>query len=177
VLHPVAADAAALPFRDSSFDLVVAAFCLNHLTSMVPELREVHRVAPAIAASTFAAGWSHPAKDAVDGVLHAAGFRPPPWHQALKQDIEPRAGDPEFLARCAAAVGFGDVRVRTVTVATGLSSAAQLASWRLGMAHVAPFLRALDAPAREEIRRAAERAVASTGAGPLMVPMVILAAR
>ena len=145
ILHPVAADAAALPFRDGSFDLVVAAFCLNHLTSIVPELREVRRVAPAIAASTFAAGWSHPAKDAVDGVLHAAGF--------------------------------GDVRVRTVTVATGLSSPAQLASWRLGMAHVAPFLRALDAAAREEIRRAAERAVASTSAGPLVVPMVVLAAK
>ena len=175
-LHPVAADAAALPFRDGSFDLVVAAFCLNHLTSMVPELREVRRVAPAIAASTFAAGWSHPAKDAVDEVLHAAGFRPPVWHRALKQDIEPRAGDPEFLVRCAAAAGFGDVRVRIVTVATGLSSAAQLASWRLGMAHVAPFLRALDAPAREAIQQAAERAVASTGAGPLVVPMVILTA-
>jgi hypothetical protein len=156
---------------------VVAAFCLNHLTSMVPELREVRRVAPAIAASTFAAGWSHPAKDAVDRVLHAAGFRPPPWHQALKQDIEPRAGDPEFLARCAAAAGFGDVRVRTVTVATGLSSPAQLASWRLGMAHVAPFLRALDEAERTAIRRAAEGAVARTRAGPLQVPMVILAAR
>src|ERR1700693_860634 len=29
--RPVAADAVALPFRDGSFDLVVAAFCLNHL--------------------------------------------------------------------------------------------------------------------------------------------------
>jgi SAM-dependent methyltransferase len=30
--HPVAAEATALPFRDGSFDLVVAAFCLGHLT-------------------------------------------------------------------------------------------------------------------------------------------------
>ena len=176
-LHPVAANAAALPFRGGSFDLVVAAFCLNHLTSMVPELREVRRVAAAIAASTFAAGWSHPAKDAVDEVLRGAGFRPPAWHQALKQDIEPRAGDPEFLARCAAAAGFGDVRVRTVTVATGLASPAQLAAWRLGMAHVAPFLRTLGEPAREAIQRAAERAVTESGAGPLVVPMVVLTAR
>ena len=29
--HPVAADAVALPFRDGRFDLVLAAFCLNHL--------------------------------------------------------------------------------------------------------------------------------------------------
>ena len=32
--RPVAADAVALPFRDGSFDLVVAAFCLNHLDSL-----------------------------------------------------------------------------------------------------------------------------------------------
>ncbi len=30
-LHPVAADATALPFRDGCFDLVLAAFCLGHL--------------------------------------------------------------------------------------------------------------------------------------------------
>jgi ubiquinone/menaquinone biosynthesis C-methylase UbiE len=30
-LHPVAGDAQALPFRAGSFDLVAAAFCLNHL--------------------------------------------------------------------------------------------------------------------------------------------------
>jgi hypothetical protein len=175
-LHPVAADAAALPFRDGSFDVIVAAFCLNHLTGMVAPLREARRVAPAIAASTFAAGWSHPAKEAVDGVLRAAGFRPPPWHLALKHEIEPLAGDPEELARCAAAAGFTGVRVHTTDVATGLSSPAQLASWRLGMAHVAPFLHGLGEPARAAVRRAAERAVAAAAGGPLVVPMVVLTA-
>jgi SAM-dependent methyltransferase len=175
-LHPVAADATALPFRDRSFDLVVAAFCINHLTSVVTGLREARRVSPAIAASTFAAGWSHPAKDAVDEVLRTSGFRSPAWHMALKQDIEPKAGDPEYLARCAAAAGFGDIRVRTIEVPAGLSSPAQIASWRLGMAHVVPFLRGLDAAGRAAIQQAAEQAVAASGAGPLVVPMVILAA-
>jgi len=175
-LHPVAADATALPFRDRSFDLVLAAFCVNHLTSIVTGLREARRVSPAIAASTFAAGWSYPAKDALDEVLHTSGFRPPAWHIALKQDIEPKAGDPEFLATCAAAAGFGDVRVHTIEVPTGLSSPAQIASWRLGMAHVVPFLHGLDLARQAAIRRAAEQAVADSGAGPLVVPMLVLAA-
>ena len=176
-LHPVAADAAALPFRDGSFDVVVAAFCLNHMTSIVTGLREARRVGAVIAASTFAADWSYPAKSAVDGVLAAAGFRPPAWHAVLKCDIEPRAGDPEHLAAAAAAAGYTTVRVRTAEVATGLSTPAELASWRLGMAHTAPFLRSLDQPARDAVRQAAERAVARTGAGPLVVSMVILAAQ
>ena len=45
--HPVAADAAALPFRDGSFDLVLAAFCLNHLASLAAGLAEVRRVGAA----------------------------------------------------------------------------------------------------------------------------------
>ena len=176
-LHPVAADAAALPFRDSSFGVVVAAFCLNHMTSTVAGLREVRRVGTAIAASTFAAGWSHPAKDAVDEVLAASGFRPPPWHVALWCDIEPRAGDPEHLAAAAAAAGYTSVRVRTAEVASGLSTPAELVAWRLGMAHVAPFLRSLDEPTREAVRQRAERAVARSRAGPLVVSMVILVAQ
>jgi ubiquinone/menaquinone biosynthesis C-methylase UbiE len=175
-LHPVAADAAALPFRDGSFDVVVAAFCLNHMTSIVTGLREARRVGAAIAASTFAADWSHPAKAAVDQVLDASGFRPPAWHAVLKHDIEPRAGDPEHLASAAAEAGFTTVQVHTAEVATGLSSPPQLASWRLGMAHVAPFLRSLGQPEREAVRRAAERAVARTGAGPLVVSMLVLTA-
>jgi hypothetical protein len=172
----VAADAAALPFRDGSFGVVVAAFCLNHLTSIVTGLREARRVGAAIAASTFAAGWSHPARNAVDEVLMAAGFQPPAWHGVLKCDIEPRAGDPEHLAAAAAAAGYTTVRVRTAEVATGLSTPAELASWRLGMAHAAPFLRSLDGPGRAAVRRAAERAVAGTGAGPLVVSMLVLTA-
>jgi SAM-dependent methyltransferase len=177
IVHPVAADAAALPFRDGSFDVVVAAFCLNHMPSIVTGLREARRVGTAIAASTFAAGWSHPAKAAVDEVLETAGFQPPAWHVVLKQDLEPQAGDPEHLAAAAAAAGYPSVRLRTAEVVTGLSTPAQLASWRLGMAHTAPFLSALDQPAREAVQQEAERAVARTGAGPLVVEMLILAAQ
>ncbi len=173
--HPVAADATALPFRDQAFDLVVAAFCLNHLSGPGAALREARRVGRGFAASTFAPGWTHPAKLAVDEALRPFGFQPPAWYLALQREAGPAAQDPGRLAAQAAGAGFTDVQVRTMTVPTGLSDPAQLASWRLGMAQVAPFLRSLDAGPRAAARRAAEQAVAGTG--PLIVSMLVLTGR
>ena len=106
--RPVAADAVALPFRDGSFDLVLAAFCLNHLDSLAAGLTEARRVGAAIAASMFAPGWTHPAKDAVDEAVRSFGYQPPAWHTALAPGS--RVGDPKVLARYAAAAGFTHVR-------------------------------------------------------------------
>jgi ubiquinone/menaquinone biosynthesis C-methylase UbiE len=170
--HPVAADATVLPFRDQAFDLVVAAFCLNHLSQPGAALREARRVGRGLAASTFAPGWTHPAKLAVDEALRPFGFQPPAWYRSLHREAGPAAQDPARLAAQAAAAGFGDVQVHTMTVPTGLSAPAQLASWRLGMAQVAPFLQALDPGQRAAARRAAEQAVAGTG--PLVVSMLVL---
>jgi SAM-dependent methyltransferase len=178
--HPVAADATALPFRDGSFDLVLAAFCLGHLSHPDAGLREARRVGAGLAASSFAPGWTHPAKAAVDDVLGSFGYQPPSWYVAFKQDTEPRASDPAWLARAAAKAGFTDVRLRTVAVEGGLATPAQLASWRLGMAHVAPFVCSLSAARRAELRRAAEAAVAEpavAGTGPLVVSVLVLTAR
>ena len=174
-LHPVAADATALPFRDGCFDWVLAAFCLGHLDRPAAGLREARRVAGALAASSFAAGWDHPAKAAVDGVLGSFGYQPPSWYVTFKQDTEPWASDPAAVSRDAAAAGFTDLRLRTVTVDTGLASPDRLAAWRLGMAHVAPFGRALPAARQAELRQAATSAVAGTG--PLIVSMLVLLAR
>jgi len=174
-LHPVAADATALPFRDGRFDLALAAFCLGHLDRPAAGLHEARRVSAALAASSFAPGWSHPAKAAVDDVLGSFGYRPPPWYVTFKRDAEPWASDPAALGRDTAAAGFADVRLRTVTVDTGLSSPAQLAGWRLGMAHVAPFVCSLPAGRQAELRQAAEAAV--TGTGQLVVSMLVLIAR
>jgi SAM-dependent methyltransferase len=174
-LHPVAADVTALPFGDGCFDLALAAFCLGHLDRPVAGLREARRVAGALAASSFAAGWDHPAKAAVDEVLAAFGYRPPSWYVTFKQDTEPWASDPAALHRDTAAAGYADVRLQTVTVDTGLSSPAGLASWRLGMAHVASFVGALTANRQAELRHAARAAV--TGTGPLVVDMLVLTAR
>jgi hypothetical protein len=137
-------------------------------------LTEARRVAPGLAASSFAPGWTHPAKAAVDEALRTFGYRPPAWYVTFKRDTEPRAGDPAAFAGFAAAAGFAGVRVRTITVATGLSAPAQLAGWRLGMAHIAPFMRSLDAARQAAVRSAAEFAL--TGAGPLDVSMLVLTA-
>jgi ubiquinone/menaquinone biosynthesis C-methylase UbiE len=174
--EPIAADAVALPFRDHSFDLVLAAFCLNHLDSLAAGLAEARRVGAAIAASTFAPGWDHPAKGAVDEVLGSFGYQPPAWYACLSPGS--RAGDPEILTERVAAAGFTDVRVGTADVRTALVTPAELASWRLGLAQVAPFLRSLAPADRAAVRRAAEHAVAgSAGIAPLIVSMVVLTAR
>jgi SAM-dependent methyltransferase len=173
----VAADAVALPFRDRSFDLVVAAFSLNHLADLQAGLAEARRVGGGLVASVFAPGLDHPAKDAVDRTLRGFGYDPPTWYVTLMPGAGSPTGDQQLLADQAAAAGFGHVRVHTATVRTDLESAAELASWRLGLAQFAPFMRSLDTADRVEVQRAAERAVAAAGGGPLVVSMTVLAAR
>jgi SAM-dependent methyltransferase len=173
-IRPVLGDACALPFAADSFDLVVAAISLGHVTDPVRALHETRRVGGTLLVSAFEAGWTHAAKNAVDEALAAFGFRPPPWYVRLKRDVEPRVDDPANLAALARAAGYRDVSVTTVPVATGLDTPAQLVGWRLGMAHVAPFMQALPAPERAAARRTAEFAL--VGAPPLVVPMVVLTA-
>ncbi len=154
---PVAANAVALPFRDDCFDLVLAAFCLNHLSRLEAGLAEMRRVGAAVAASTFAPGWTHPAKEAVDEAARSFGYRPPPWYTALAPGE--RAADPHLLAACAAAAGFTRVQTRTIAVptpvATPVATPAALAAWRLGLARYAPFLHALDVSSQAAVRHAA----------------------
>jgi ubiquinone/menaquinone biosynthesis C-methylase UbiE len=175
-LHPVAADAAALPFADRSFGLVLAAFCLGHLPDVPAGLAQVRRLSEALAISSFAPGWTHPAKPAVDDVLAEFGYRPPDWYQTFKRQTEPRSQDPAWLRAQLAGAGFADVRVRTVPVRTAVATPAELAAWRLGLAHVAPFAAALPAGRRTALRLDAEAALADARVGPLDVSMLILTA-
>jgi SAM-dependent methyltransferase len=173
-MRPVLADACALPFAADSFDLVVAAISLGHVTDPARALCETRRVGGGVLVSAFEAGWTHLAKATVDEALAPFGFRPPPWYVTLKRDGEPRVDDPANLRALARSAGYVDVSVRTVLVATGLETPAQLAGWRLGMAHVAPFVQALRPSDRAAACRAAEAAL--VGAPPLVVAMVVLAA-
>ncbi len=175
-LRSVAADAAALPFGDHSFDLALAAFCLGHLPDVPASLAEARRVSSALAVSSFAPGWTHPAKRAVDGVLTDLGYQAPDWYLTFKQQTEPRSQDPAWLRAQLMAAGFTDVAVRTVGVSTGVATPARLAAWRLGMAHIAPFVAALPAGLRVALRQAAEAAITSAGASPLEVSMLVLTA-
>ena len=171
---PVQADAAALPFRAAAFDLVVAACCLGHLPEPEQALRETHRVGTAIVASAFTADWTHPAKTATDEALARVGFRAPDWYVTFKRTTERQVADPAVLGSLARAAGYSTVAVRIVDVVTGIDTPAEMVAWRLGMAHVAPFLRTLPPDQQAQLRQAAANAL--LGAPPLVVPLVILAA-
>ena len=83
----------------------------------------------------------------------------------LKDENEPQTADQRQMAGLAAAAGFTDVRFTAVTVPTTIRTPAQLASWRLGMAHVAPFVRGLD-PSRPAAPHAAADPAGARAAGP-----------
>lgn len=174
----VAADALALPFASGSFDAVVACCCLGHLPDPVLALREARRVGrqgSLLLASAFPTGWALPAKVAVEEVLARFGYTPPPWYVAMKRDLEPRVGDATSLRRVAAAAGFAPADVVRLSVDTGLVNPSDLIAWRLGMAHVAPYVASLDEPSRCMLRAAAEAAL--DGMSPLVVELLVLVAR
>ena len=168
----VVADASRLPFANLGFDLVVAACCLGHLPDPLAALIEVRRVAPAIVASAFLNGWSHPAKSLVDGIAARYGFTVPDWYVRLKTDVEPELDDPVKLEALGMAAGFGCVEVTTHSVDVGLHSPSQLASWRLGMAHLAPFVASLPTSGRDGLRQQCEEAL--VGSPSLIVPLVVI---
>lgn len=169
----VAADLLRLPFRDSAFDLAVAGFTLSHVEAPDRAVAELRRVADALVASAFAPGMTHPAKNAVDAAMARFGFTAPAWYQRIKDAATDVEGE-GALAGLARDAGFRSVQVVRMEVDTGVSGAG-LARWRLGMAHLAPFLATLSPDDRALARREAERAVA--GMPPLVVSMLALSAR
>lgn len=170
----VVGDAGALPFAAGSFDLVVAACCLGHLPMPGAALAESLRLAPSLVASAFRAGWTHPAKALVDAAAARYGFAVPGWYSRLKADGEPEVDDPARLDALAREAGFTSVEVTTYQVDVGFRTPRELTSWRLGMAHLAPFVASLDPVRREGLRVCCEDALAQ--APPLVVPLVVLAA-
>ena len=170
----VVGDATHLPVRDRCVDLAVAACCLGHLPDPTAALVEWRRVSRAVVASAFLAGWTHPAKSIVDAVAARHGFVVPAWYAWLKSDVEPTVDDPVRLAALARDAGFGRVDVTTTPVDVGVRTPEQLVTWRMGMAHLAPFVRSLGPVERDELR--AECIDALRDAPPLVIPLVILAA-
>jgi ubiquinone/menaquinone biosynthesis C-methylase UbiE len=170
----VVGDVTELPIRDRSFDLAVAACCLGHLPDPHAALVESRRVARAVVASAFLAGWTHPAKAMVDDVAARHGFVQPTWYVWLKTEVEPGVDDPGRLATLARDAGFGRVDVTTTAVHVGARTPEQLVAWRLGMAHLAPFVASLAATERSELR--AESIDTLRDAPPLVIPLVMLSA-
>ncbi len=170
----VAADLARLPFRERTFDLAVAAFSIGHVPEPATALAQLRRVAPALLASAFAQGWTHPAKEVVERVLATHGHVPPAWYQDFKDGPERLVGDPDRLVSLATAAGWAGAGVEQVEVATGLVDPAGMVAWRLGMAHHAPFVAGLAPRARADVRREAERLLA--GAPSVVARMLVLTA-
>jgi ubiquinone/menaquinone biosynthesis C-methylase UbiE len=170
----VVSDAMALPFGTDAFDVAVGAFCLGHLPDPVAGMTETRRVAGLLAASAFLTGWVHPAKTLVDETAQRFGFALPAWYRLIKSGPAAAVDDPERLAAAAVDAGYHDVTVRVHDVDVGLRTPEQIAAWRLGMAHLAPFVAALDPRRRTELHRACVDVL--DGAPSVVVPMVILVA-
>lgn len=158
-----AGDAMALPFRRGSFDVVVAAFSLNHLTDPAVGLREARRVTHAggaVVAASYAADDSHPVKAAVDAALRARGWEPEPWYDEIRERAVPRLATAERCADASRAAGL-DAEVVALRVPFPELEAAHLVAWRLGMAQHAPFVASL--PSDEARAAVAADAVARLG--------------
>lgn len=135
----VVGDAVGLPFRDGAFDVVVAAFSLNHLADPTVGVREAGRVCrDRVLLSTYAPDDDHPVKSAVETALGEAGWVAPDWYATVKgaaaswgtvelaTDVVERAG---LVVDCAERL---DVPFPELT-------SLDLVHWRLGMAHCADF--------------------------------------
>lgn len=165
----VLGDARRLPFADGGFDVAVAAFVLSHVPDPVRVLAEAGRVVRgggAVLASSFSSASSHPAKAQVDEVATRWGWRPPPWYRQFKSELEPRVGHAAALVALAADAGLHDVVVQELVVDTGVCSADAMVAWRLGMAHLAPFVASLN-----QVDRASLIAEARTEMGPEPQPL------
>lgn len=166
------ADALALPLGDAVVDGVVAAFSLNHLEDPAAGLRELVRVSrpgSPLLASAYAADDTHPVKAAVDAAVTELGWREDAWRRELRDRAEPNLATVERADAVTRTAGLR-ARVEVDRVELPELSPTDLVEWRLGMAHVAPFVAGLDATARAAL---VDRAVARLGDAPPLVRSII----
>ncbi len=132
-VETAAADAAALPFADGAFDLVLGHAVLHHLPDLDAAFAELHRVLRPGGRIVFA-GEPSRTGDRIAGVPKrgaqavaplwrralGAGAAPAPHHDGsgseadhhLEHSVDIHAFEPAELAAIARAAGFEDVRVR-----------------------------------------------------------------
>lgn len=149
----VAADAQALPVATDAVGGAVAAFSFNHVDDAVLAFREAARVTASggpLVVSTYADDDTHPARDAVLHSLRARGWREPAWYTHVREVTAPALATVDRCAAAARAAGL-DPAVEHITVAFADYDAAALVAWRLGMAHIAPFVAALPACDQEAV--------------------------
>jgi ubiquinone/menaquinone biosynthesis C-methylase UbiE len=162
----VNADVTALPFRPDAFDIVVAAFVVNHLPDPVAglsELRRVTRPGGAVLASTFSANRAT-AKATIEQVAKVFGFVRPPWYTEL-QSRQLAVGDVASFDRALRAAGFAAATIVEETVDVGMATPEDVVRYRLGMPHLHHFAASLSdqmrarfvAEAVSAVRRVGER--------------------
>jgi SAM-dependent methyltransferase len=177
---PVAvADAGRLPFPACVMEVVVAGFVLSHgpdPSAVLAELSRVTRIGGTVVATTFPAAAQHPVKAAVDAVLDADGYRPPDWYTGMKRAGEGLVGTAGALRGFAGEAGLVDPVVDSVRVDISGLDVAAVVAWRLGMAHVAPYLSGLGDKHRQRLTASAVEAVAGVGLGE-PIQMLVLRAR
>jgi ubiquinone/menaquinone biosynthesis C-methylase UbiE len=168
----LAADVTALPFRDSRFDLAVAAFVVNHLEHPVAGLAELRRVTGpggTVLVSVFSTARSA-AKAAVDEVAEAYGYVAPDWYRRMQHHAR-AIGTVEAMTGALRAAGFTRFRVTDEPVDLGLRDPALVVRYRAGMAQLRPFVAGLDPGRRRAFHAEAAEAVARTG--DVLAPAVI----
>jgi ubiquinone/menaquinone biosynthesis C-methylase UbiE len=172
----VAADIRGLPFADASFDSAVAAFSFNHLADPARAAAEAARVLRSgggVALSAYASDDSHPVKRVVEAVCTARGWESPEWYRAVQRDAVPLLATPE-RALCELGEVLPGARADAVRIGFPDLDAEALVAWRLGMAHVAPFVATL--PPHERALMAQEAIDALDGT-PLVRSIVIVSWR
>jgi SAM-dependent methyltransferase len=151
---------------------------LNHLDEPAIGVREAARVTKRdgiVLASTYAADDDHPVKAVVDRALAEEGWAAPGWYRELKSAMAAWG----TVDAAIAAIERGGLRPLVVErreVEFADLSPGQLVDWRLGIAHIAPFVGALEPSAR---RRVHERALELLGPQPkaLVRRVIFLAAQ
>lgn len=141
-------DALALPFRDRAFDVVIAAFVLNHLAEPASGVREAGRVAREhVLAATYAADDDHPVRQAVTCALVEAGWSSPAWYREFTSRRS--WGTIEAATAAVERGGLTPVCVEDVRVPFPDLGPRELVRWRMGMAQCAAFVASHDARAIE----------------------------
>jgi SAM-dependent methyltransferase len=157
-------DVTALPFRPRAFDVVIAAFVLNHLTCAADglrQMRDVCRPGGAVLASSFSSGRAI-AKSAVDAVAFAYGWVKPDWYNEIRSRAD-SVSTTEHLIDAARSAGLQDIAVTDTEVDLGLDDPELVTRYRLGMPQLADFERTLPVERRAKFRHDAIAAVAETG--------------
>jgi len=167
----------ALPLRDAIADVAVAAYVLNHLPNPVDGLRDLARITRVggwVLTSSSGSANDHPSKSVIDDLAAEYGFRAPAWYQQLKGGIHQQVSEPRRLVEFAHNAGLRDARADIVQVSVA-TSPADLVSWRTGMAHLGPFVRALSPTDADQFARRAHDGVRDMP--PLELAMVTLVCR